>query len=143
MRSASRSPRLICHQPALAVPRGFAERRSGYSDNSTARTSHLGDAKTTDHPGGIAPCGPRSRTFAPCGVLFPTLDEYAILAPGPTRANVAYRPAFPPVVGTTKKRVGVLGSGNSSRLRHSLFHLSDQKPEPHLERKCDVRVYPS
>ena len=136
MHSTPRTPRSAQRQRALVIAHGFAKRRSGYSGNSTERTAHL-DA--TNRPEGIAPCGPRSHTFTPCCVLFPPLDN----APGPTRANVAYRPAFPPVVGTTKNRAGVLGSGNSRPIKDSLFCLSDQKPEPHSERKCDVRVYPS
>jgi hypothetical protein len=63
-------------------------------------------------------------TFAPCGVLFPSLDKYALGARGQTRANVAYTSAIPQGVGTTKNGVGRLGCGNSSRFGHSLFCLS-------------------
>ena len=76
-------------------------------------------------PRRMPPGRPRSRTFAPCGVLFPMLDKYATVARCPTRANVAYHPAFPQVVGTTKNRAGVLASGNSRHSKYSLFLLSD------------------
>ena len=136
MHSASPFPRPARRQPAQAVPCGFTEKRSGYSDNSTPRTVHLGDVKTTtEHPTAIAPLGPRSRTFAPCGVLFPPLDKYATVALAPTRANVAYTSAIPPVVGTSGRFHGVLGGGNSSRLRHSLFCLSDFFPTTHGSHK--------
>ena len=125
MRSASRSPRLICHQPVLAVPRGFAERRSGYSDNSTARMSHLGDAKTTDHPGGITPRGPRCprlRRVAFCSRRWTTSTP---LLPA-TQHGPTWRihPYFPRRQVLPEIFHGVLVSGNSSRLRHSLFALS-------------------
>ena len=65
MPSASRVPHSARHQPAPDVTHGFAEGRSGYSDNSTARTAHFGVANTTiGDPEGIAPCGPRSRRVA-------------------------------------------------------------------------------
>ena len=56
--------------------------------------------------------------------------SYAVVARGPTRANVAYRRTFPPVVGTTENRVGVLVSGNSHPIKDSLFSRSDQKSQP-------------
>ena len=66
-----------------------------------------------------------SRTFAPYCVVFQPLDDNAIVACGPTRANVAYTSAIPPVVGTTKNPIAGLARGNSSAIGHSLFCLSD------------------
>ena len=104
-----------CHAPAIALrPRT----REGVCDGFEGRIRFPHHAQHNL-------IGPRLRTFAPCGVLFPTLDKYAVVAHAPTRANVAYPSAFPPVVGTTKNRAGVLASGNSSHSKHSLFSLSD------------------
>ena len=58
-----------------------------------------------------APRGPHLRPFATCGVLVPPLDKYAIVTNAPTRANVAYRPASPPAVGTWR----VLGKTTGPR----------------------------
>ena len=67
------------------------------------------------------PIGPRLRTFAPCGVLFPPLDKYAIVARSQTRANVAYPRAIPPVVGTWREAGKNRGRGNSHAIRHSFI----------------------
>ena len=96
----------------------------------------------SDASGRAACCATTSPTLPLCGVLFPPLDKYATAAYAPTRANVAYPRAIPPVVGTSRNLHGGLVCGNSSRLRHSLFCLSDQTPEPRSERKCHVGFYP-
>ena len=125
MRSASRAPRSARHQPAPAVTHGFAEGRSGYSDNSTARTAHFGAVKTTiGDPEGIAPFGPRSLTFAPCGVLFPPLDKYAAVASRPTGASVAYLLGVPPAVGTSRGYAARVRRGNSRQPTQSSFRVS-------------------
>jgi hypothetical protein len=72
----------------------------------------------------FTPIGPRSRTFAPCGVLLPRLGKYATVASHPTRANVACRPASPPVM-VPSGRFGQRDvCGNRPPVRHSLFALS-------------------
>ena len=68
---------------------------------------------------------PSSRTFAPCGVLRPGLGKDATVASRPTRANVAYSRAIPPVVGTSRQSGQARGRGNSSRPSYSFFCLSD------------------
>jgi hypothetical protein len=106
MPSASYAPHLAQHQSTPAVEQGRVEKRSGYSDNSTARTSHL-DA--TNRSEGIAPRGPRSPTFAPCGVLCPPLATRPEVAHRPTRANVTYRATIPQRVGTWRKMEKKIG----------------------------------
>lgn len=68
----------------------------------------------------LAPLGPRSRTFAPCGVLFPPLDKYAAVASRPTRTSVAYLSAIPPAAGTSR--------GFAARARHGNSHRPAQSP---------------
>ena len=79
--------------------------------------------------------GPRSHTFAPCGVLAQPVANEPKVALGPTGANVAYRPASPQVVGTPKNFVGGLARGNRPPLRESLFCLSgfSVTPKPKIE----------
>ena len=69
---------------------------------------------------------PRSRTFAPCGVLAPMATIDAKVALRPTGANVANRSAIPPAVGTWRVLRRGLARGNSRPARHSLFSLSER-----------------
>ena len=67
-------------------------------------------------------------TFAHVCVVWrpvPAVGQDTIAAHAPTRANVAHSLAIPPVVGTSRKSGQGEVCGNSSRLRHSLFSLSD------------------
>ncbi len=122
-----------CHAPAIALR---LRTREGVCDVFARRIRFASPVRR--HP-----IGPRSRTFAPCGVPFRPLDKYATAAYAPTRANVAYSREIPPVVGTSPRFHAGEVCGNSSRLRHSLFCLSDQTPKPRSERKSHVGFYPS
>ncbi len=62
---------------------------------------------------------------ATCGVVVPKVANDPKGALRPTGANVAYRSAIPPAVGTPENLRRGLARGNRPPVRHSLFCLSD------------------
>jgi hypothetical protein len=98
MHSASRAPRSAPRQPTPVIAHGLAEKRSGYSENPTARTAHFRRGQDDDQP-------PRRRrtawpTFAhgwPVLRLVPEVGQRPQGALGPTRANVARAPTTAPI----------------------------------------------
>lgn len=101
-----------------------------------------GESRETSPSRQFPECGTRSPTFAPCGVLPATLDEYATVAGRPTRANVAYTSAIPPVVGTSRQSGQAAVCGNSSPVEQSLFCRSEHERGPNPERRSHVGFYP-
>jgi hypothetical protein len=138
MHSASRALHSAQHQSTPAIAHGHAEKRSGYSDNSTARTVYCRATKTTiGDPEGIAPLGPRSRTFAPCRVLLPRLVKAPNITLSPTGANLARPFTTPPlpVRRYYKNPRRRLAHGSRPPLTQSLFWLSGSSitPRPQIE----------
>jgi len=80
-------------------------------------------------------CGTGPRTFAPCGVMRPGLGKDATAATRPTRANVAYSRAIPPVVGTSRRFHAGEVCGNSSRPKHSFISVSELARRHVMDRK--------
>jgi hypothetical protein len=87
----------------------------------TQAPSHDGCCDANERFASYAPTTP---TFAPCRVVLLRLVKDHKVALGPTRANVANRPTFPPVVGTSELSGQGGGCGNSRAFKHSLFCLS-------------------
>jgi len=136
MPSASRALHSTPRRATPAIAHGLAEKRSGYSDNSTVRTAPCRAAKTTvGEPEGMAPFGRRWPTLASCCVLVPRLATRPEVACCPTRANVAYRPAVPQQVGTWRRTEKALGRGSRHGDRGSLLRLSGFSiaPRPGIE----------
>lgn len=78
---------------------------------------------------------PHLRAFAPCRVLLPRLAKGPRVVLGPTRANVAYRPGFPPAVGAPRKSRLRLARGGQAPADHGLFCLAgfSVTPRPEIE----------
>ena len=107
--SASREPYAAMQRSAVRC-----------NPNKTVITHHMTQAWNA---GGHSDASRRAGCFTTpvpmfahvCAVLRPVPNvgpRDATAARRPTRANVAYHAAFPPIVGTTKNRAGVLASGN-------------------------------
>ena len=66
-----------------------------------------------------------SPTFAHVCAVWRAVVSLDQVACGPTRANVAYLLATPPVIGTWRGANAAVRSQATRRQKHSLFHLSD------------------
>ena len=100
MPSASRDLHSAQHQSTSAIAYSPAEKRSGYSDNSTARTACWRAAKTTiGEPEGIAPLGPHSRPFTPCCAVLPPMAKRPQYHPEPNRCKPGASVYHPPATG--------------------------------------------
>jgi hypothetical protein len=107
MPNTSRALYSVPRQPTPAIAHSFVEKRSGYSDNSTAQT-HLVGTKTKSNLSAGKPVGsPSFAHVCVCRVPFPPLDKLRHCRSWPNRRQRGVHVGHPPGSSRLACRVGV------------------------------------